>query len=262
MSLPSFTVRIGRSACLAAAVAVTFATARADDDPFKKDIRPFLQKHCFDCHAGNDAEGKLRLDVFKITADAQARKMQWYRVQQALKNGKMPPADEPRPNGKEVERIVKWIDADVLKIDCGGPRDSGRVTIRRLNRAEYNNTIRDLVGVDFRPGDDFPVDDSGYGFDTIGDVLSMSPLLFEKYLAAAEKITAAAIVTDGAKDLPHTHKLIVYYDAEVIEPLGRGLCERDSQEIRNAGVSPAGHIAGNRPPDHLRQKSPTRRRLV
>jgi hypothetical protein len=80
-------------------------------------------------------------------------------------------------------------------VDCSKP-DPGRVTLRRLNRTEYNNTIRDLVGVDFQPADDFPADDSGYGFDNIGDVLSMPPVLLEKYLSAAEKILKQAMVTD------------------------------------------------------------------
>ena len=74
--------------------------------------------------------------------------------------------------------------------------DPGRVTARRLNRVEYNNTVRDLLGVDFKPAADFPADDSGYGFDNIGDVLSLSPVLMEKYLAAAEKIARKAIVAD------------------------------------------------------------------
>ena len=80
------------------------------------------------------------------------------------------------------------------QFDCTGPRNDGRVTIRRLNRTEYNNTIRDLVGVDFKPAADFPNDDVGYGFDNIGDVLSLSPLLLEKYLSAAEAILDQAIV--------------------------------------------------------------------
>ena len=71
--------------------------------------------------------------------------------------------------------------------------NSGRVTLRRLNREEYNNSVRDLFGVDFRPADDFPSDDVGYGFDNIGDVLSISPLLMEKYLDAAETISEQAI---------------------------------------------------------------------
>ena len=88
--------------------------------------------------------------------------------------------------------MAAWIDALATKVDCGPARDPGRVTIRRLNRAEYNNTIRDLVGVDFQPADDFPSDDVGYGFDNIGDVLTMPPILMEKYLAAAEKIARQA----------------------------------------------------------------------
>ena len=80
------------------------------------------------------------------------------------------------------------------EFDCTGRATYGRVTIRRLNRVEYNNTIRDLVGVDFKPAADFPNDDVGYGFDNIGDVLSVSPLLLEKYLSAAEAIVEQAIV--------------------------------------------------------------------
>jgi hypothetical protein len=79
-------------------------------------------------------------------------------------------------------------------IDCSGPIDPGRVSIRRLNRHEYDNTIRDLVGVDMRPAEDFPSDDVGKGFDNIADVLSLSPLLLEKYMDAAERIAAQAIV--------------------------------------------------------------------
>ena len=80
--------------------------------------------------------------------------------------------------------------------DCGGAPRSGRVTIRRLNRNEYNNTIRDLLGVDVRPADDFPSDDVGYGFDNVGDVLSLPPILLEKYLAAAERVVQRALGTD------------------------------------------------------------------
>ena len=92
--------------------------------------------------------------------------------------------------------IVKWVQSQLYKYDPAHP-DPGRVTIHRLNRAEYNNTIRDLIGVDFKPAEDFPSDDSGYGFDNIGDVLSLSPVLMEKYLAAATRIMDQAIVTQA-----------------------------------------------------------------
>jgi len=95
----------------------------------------------------------------------------------------MPPENKKQPSPLERELIVKWIQTTVFKCDCDHP-DPGRVTLRRLNRAEYNNTIRDLIGVDFQPAEDFPQDDVGYGFDNIGDVLSMPPILMEKYKAS------------------------------------------------------------------------------
>ena len=104
----------------------------------------------------------------------------------------MPPGDSEQPTPEERQRIVAWLDRIPCESIARGRVHPGRVTIRRLNRAEYNNTIRDLFGVDFKPADDFPSDDVGYGFDNIGDVLSLPPLLLEKYLAAAEKIGGRA----------------------------------------------------------------------
>src|SRR5205085_3940995 len=91
-------------------------------------------------------------------------------------------------------RLQKRIKYDAFGIDPKKP-DPGRVTIRRLNRVEYRNTIRDLMGFDFKADEEFPPDDTGYGFDNIGDVLTISPLLLEKYMQAAETIVAAAVPT-------------------------------------------------------------------
>ena len=86
----------------------------------------------------------------------------------------MPPVGLPAPSKPDVEAVTRWIDTVVLR---SAPRrdDPGRVLARRLNRVEYNNTVRDLLGIAFRPADEFPVDDSGYGFDNIADVLTVSP---------------------------------------------------------------------------------------
>ena len=92
-----------------------------------------------------------------------------------------------------------WLSDRINSIDCDLINDPGRVTIRRLNRLEYNNTIRDLFGIDFKPADDFPSDDVGEGFDNIGDVLSLPPLLLEKYLTAAEKISQRVVYVPGAE---------------------------------------------------------------
>src|SRR4051812_43484186 len=111
----------------------------------------------------------------------------------------MPPSKRSaQPSDAERKLVRDWVAQSQAFIDFSGPRDPGRVTIRRLNRVEYNNTIRDLLGVTgFAPAADFPADDTGYGFDNNADVLTMSPLLGEKYLAAAEAALDKAIVTDA-----------------------------------------------------------------
>ena len=114
--------------------------------------------------------------------------------------------------------------------------DPGRVTIRRLNRTEYNNTIRDLIGIDFHPADDFPSDDVGYGFDNIGDVLSMPPILMEKYLAAAETISEEAIVVE-----PSAKGLVKSYTSRTWVPMRAGQMRGDG----TIGLSSAGEIGVN-----------------
>ena len=106
----------------------------------------------------------------------------------------MPPPGKPKPSADELKALEDWIKRDAFRADPNDP-DPGRVTLRRLNRVEYRNTIRDLMGIDFRTDEEFPADDSGYGFDNIGDVLTISPLLLEKYVQAAESIVAKAVPT-------------------------------------------------------------------
>jgi hypothetical protein len=155
---------------------------------FTKDVVPFLQKYCTGCHGGTKPKGDLDLTKYKDEAGASKVRHIWERVVANLKSGDMPPMFKPQPPAAEVQRLTKWMDETLAAYDCSKQRDPGRVTIRRLNKSEYNNTIRDLLGVKFKPADDFPSDDVGYGFDNIGDVLTMSPLLMEKYFNAADLI--------------------------------------------------------------------------
>ncbi len=111
----------------------------------------------------------------------------------------MPPKGHPRPNDDEKQLLARWIKYVGLGINPDDP-DPGRVTLRRLNRVEYRNTIRDLMGYDYETSEEFPVDDTGYGFDNIGDVLTVSPLLLEKYFKAAETIVAAAVPMEAKTD--------------------------------------------------------------
>jgi hypothetical protein len=166
---------------------------------FERTIVPLLSRYCYDCHGNGKHKGDLKLDEHRVEAAALADTKTWGKVLQMVQSLEMPPPEKPQPTLEERELLAKWIEEKVFQCDCDHP-DPGRVTIRRLNRAEYNNTIRDLVGVDFQPANDFPVDDSGHGFDNIGDVLSLPPILVEKYLAAAQKILDAALaINDPAK---------------------------------------------------------------
>ncbi len=140
----------------------------------------YIEQHCISCHSESRPAGGIDLHASGTLSTAH-----WQRVSDAVRSGRMPPASQRRPDAKESRALLDWIDQ-------AGGIDPGRVTFRRLNRAEYNHTIRDLVGIDLRPADDFPLDDSGDGFDTNGDVLSSSPLLIEKYLASAQTVIEAA----------------------------------------------------------------------
>jgi hypothetical protein len=162
-------------------------------DRFTAHVKPFFLKHCLACHDGPEAEAGLDFEAYSDVASVRADRRKWDDVVAMLRIKAMPPADaDPQPTNADREAALAWLD-EALGVDCSLERDPGRVTIRRLNRTEYDNTIRDLVGIDFEPAADFPSDDVGEGFDNIADVLSLPPLLLEKYVSAAEKVAEAAI---------------------------------------------------------------------
>jgi mono/diheme cytochrome c family protein len=182
---------------LAALFGAVESDAAAPD--FAKEIVPLINQYCVRCHGEKRPRGGLVLTGFTDDASVRKKRSVWEQVGDNLRSGDMPPPGKPRPNAQELEKINAWLDAVVFQTDCNGEKDPGSVTIRRLNRAEYNNTIRDLLGIAFQPADDFPQDDVGYGFDNIGDVLSLPPLLMEKYLTAAEKIVAKVMASPEAR---------------------------------------------------------------
>ena len=188
------------------------AKAPPADDTYQAKVLPFIQKYCVDCHKGERAKGGLALDGYVSEAHARRDRKNWAAMQHVIASGEMPPEASkkaPKPTKDEKAFIIDWIQTSLTNVDCSPdtPKDPGRVTIRRLNRAEYNNTVRDLCGVSVTPADDFPSDDVGYGFDNIGDVLSFQPVLLEKYLAAADKVLAAALaVPEAAKSSKQTYR--------------------------------------------------------
>jgi hypothetical protein len=113
----------------------------------------------------------------------------------------MPPEEEPQPAAAERAKLIGILSAAMDKIDQKRPPHAGQVPLRRLNRAEYQNTVRDLFGMELVLTDDFPADDTAHGFDNVAEGLSLSPLLMEKYLAAAERALARVVVTDPAAEL-------------------------------------------------------------
>ncbi len=172
------------------------------DVSYEKQVVPLLKKYCFQCHAGAKAKSDLPLDEYQAEPAALKKRDIWEKVQDNLESAAMPPEGKPQPTDAERQLILNWIDVHALKTNCSGEPDPGRVTIRRLNRVEYTNTIRDLTGVEFTGAEDFPSDDVGYGFDNIGDVLSLPPLLLERYLAAAETIASRAINSGDPSQAP------------------------------------------------------------
>lgn len=160
---------------------------------YQKDVLPFFKNYCYDCHGDGTHKGDIQLDAHKSEVDAIADLSFWKHVREAVSTHVMPPPKKKnQPSETARTMLTAWIDSTVFHIDCNNP-DPGRVTTRRLNKREYNYSIQDLFGISFSPADDFPPDDSGYGFDRIGDVLSLSPVLMEKYFTAAEQITDKAI---------------------------------------------------------------------
>jgi hypothetical protein len=170
------------------------ALSLADD--FTTNAQPLLQKYCYDCHSANKQKGGIEVDQLKTTLDA----FQYHRfldnIAHQVEAGTMPPKDDVDadeiPSDAERAKLLKEIKSLQGKLSKGEfPRNPGRPMIRRLNRNEYNYTVRDLFGINFFPGKEFPSDGAGgEGFDNVGDSLFIPPVLMEKYLAASKKIIA------------------------------------------------------------------------
>jgi hypothetical protein len=165
---------------------------------FANKIQPMISKYCLACHSGAEAESGLALSNFADAKSVFRERRIWEKVAQRLELADMPPADSPQPSDADRKLVSEWINSTLKDIDCGKTPNPGAVTIRRINRFEYRNSIRDLFKIDYEPAMGFPGDDVGYGFDNIGDVLTLPPLLMEKYLRAAEEISQKVIVAPSS----------------------------------------------------------------
>ena len=168
------------------------------NEEFGKNIEPLLKQFCYGCHSGAEAESGLALNNFPDAKSVFRQRRIWEKVAQRLDIADMPPVDSPQPTEAERKLVSEWIKSTLNDIDCGKTPNPGAVTLRRINRFEYRNSIRDLFAIDYEPALGFPGDDVGYGFDNIGDVLTLPPLLMEKYLRAAEEISQKVIVAPSS----------------------------------------------------------------
>ncbi|MDG2220302.1 MAG: DUF1592 domain-containing protein [Rubripirellula sp.] len=203
-----FSMSLALSLGLALALSLGLAgVAQADEavteQAFGESLLPLLRTYCFSCH---DVGDEIPLAQDESLVDFQSHRQTWVRALAQVRLGSMPPADADPLDAVTRSRLIDLIDNTANAVDCVRNPNAGKVALRRLNRAEYRNTIRDLTGVDYKPAEGFPGDDVGYGFDNIGDVLSLPPLLIEKYLDAAEFITGKAIYTPPPPEIYEIEK--------------------------------------------------------
>lgn len=165
---------------------------------FGAHIQPVLKQYCFDCHNKDKQKGDVDLVALSANAKLEENRETWEKVVSSLAAGDMPPEKKPQPTNDQRDLIVHFLDGQLSKIDCTLEKNPGRVTVRRLNRDEYKRTIAELVHVTYDTND-FPNDEVGFGFDNIADVLSISPMLMEKFMDAAEQVATKAVIVDNGK---------------------------------------------------------------
>ncbi|TDU73189.1 putative xylan-binding protein with Ca-dependent carbohydrate-binding module [Prosthecobacter fusiformis] len=187
---------------LPAAAPAAEALATRGQATYEKKIKPMLEQYCFDCHADGMDKGNFTFDKYTEYSALRSDMKFWDHVRQQIVTHVMPPEKKDKPSLVQRDEMVAWIDDAIFWFDPTKP-DPGHVTYRRLNRTEYNNTVKDLLYVDSRPAREFPPDDTGYGYDNIGDVLSLSPMLMEKYLRASRAVADIAMdaATPGHADV-------------------------------------------------------------
>jgi hypothetical protein len=161
---------------------------------FHKTIEPILQDRCYDCHSGPDSKAGIAFDELKTKEQILQNPELWLKVLKNTRAHIMPPADSASgaPSPEQQLALEQWIKTAGFALNPAQP-DPGQVTVRRLNRTEYRNTIRDLIGVDFDVEHELAADDTGYGFDDISDVLTLSPMRMEKFIEAAQAIVKKGV---------------------------------------------------------------------
>ncbi len=169
------------------------STAAAEAKSYDDQVRPFLVRHCLECHGTEKPKGDLRLDRLIPDFASEASRERWLTVLERVKTGAMPPQSKPRPPEQEVRTLTDWISSRVEAAEVAQRAAEGRAVLRRLNRVEYENTVRDLLGVAVDLKELLPGDSAAHGFDNVGEALHVSSFLMERYLEAADTALNVAI---------------------------------------------------------------------
>jgi mono/diheme cytochrome c family protein len=188
------TFRVGLAVCLGAALA--HPAFSADDASFHSAVDAVFKNVCTGCHNAQVSSGGMNIQVFLDPQSLAKNRDGWEIILGKLRSGEMPPAGMPKPPADQVTALTTYVQARLDEMDRAAKPDPGTVVAHRLNRYEYSNTVRDLLGIEFQADKNFPTDDSGYGFDNIGSVLTVSPLLMSKYLNAAQRVAARAMAIE------------------------------------------------------------------
>jgi len=198
---------------------IFFTACLADASTFDQAVKPILTGTCSACHNEKLASGGLNVGLYVDPATLSTKREAWEKIVEKVRSGEMPPKGIPKPSAEKMEALVDFVDGEFERADKNVKPDPGRVVAHRLNRNEYSNTIRYLLGVTFHAEEEFPADDSSFGFDNIGAALTISPTLMQKYLQVAEQIASRAV---GGDPLPkpglfNKRSRIRRLDADTIE---------------------------------------------
>ena len=158
---------------------------------FDRSISPLLSQYCYRCHGEQKTKGDVNLQRDENPLMIADHRKTWATVLKMLRAGEMPPEKAKQPSAPERERLIAFVDHTINAIDCAQLKEPGRPAFHRLNKVEYDNSVRALTGLDLTPARSFAPDGSSYGFDTISDALSISPLQVEQYFLAADQVLDA-----------------------------------------------------------------------
>jgi hypothetical protein len=167
--------------------------------------REVLNQYCVACHNEKLKTGGLALDKMDVEHVADAAPT-WEKVVRKLRTGAMPPVGLPKPDQPTYDSLVSYLETSLDRASAAKP-NPGRATLHRLNRTEYGNTIRDLLSLDVDASAMLPTDDASFGFDNIGDVLTVSPALLERYMSAAGKISRLAVGDPKTSPIIDTYRV-------------------------------------------------------